>query len=78
MRDEYCPNCFSYKHPFWRAARGWLAWNLVCRWWPVAWGLPPFLATAGYWIYDTRGCGCKVPLVVVEEQAESLTDMVQF
>jgi hypothetical protein len=59
---EFCPNCYSYKHPLWRAVRGFLAWHLVCRWWPLAWSLPPFLAAAGDWIYDTRGCGCGVPL----------------
>jgi hypothetical protein len=67
---QYCPRCFSYKHPLRDAVAGWLAWHFVCSWWlssPLWWRfgiLPPFLATAGDWIYDTRGCGCRLPLVV--------------
>jgi hypothetical protein len=64
---RYCPNCFAYKHPLWRAVRGWLAWNLVCRWWPPL-SIPPFLAIAGDWIYDTRGCGCGVPLATGQSE----------
>lgn len=63
MTQQYCPGCYSWKHPLRRAVLGFLAWHLIARWWPVAWGVPPFLATAGDWIYDTRGCGCGLPLV---------------
>jgi hypothetical protein len=59
---EYCPNCYSWKHPLWRAVKGFVAYHAF-RWWPLSWRrLPPFLATAGDWIYDTRACGCGVPL----------------
>jgi hypothetical protein len=66
---QYCPNCYNYRHSFKRAAIGFLAWHLVSRWWlstRLWWKhgiIPPFLATAGDWIYDTRGCGCRVALI---------------
>lgn len=50
-----CATCGNPRHflPFY--VRGWLAWHLF-RWWPLRWGLPPFLATAGDYLFDHRGC----------------------
>jgi hypothetical protein len=49
-----CEECNHPLHSRFRYFRGWLAWTLVCRWWPTAWGLPPLLAYAGDCIFDCR------------------------
>lgn len=51
-----CARCGNPRHflPFYLL--GMLAWHLVARWWPFAWGVPPFLPTAGDYAFDHRQC----------------------
>lgn len=62
----YCPGCYNYRHSLRRAVVGFFAWHL--------WRILPkrlaftkpclaILAYGGDWIYDTRLCGCRLPLV---------------
>ena len=63
---EYCPNCFNVKHSLGSVVVGLFAW-LFWRALPDRLAFSRFgytiLPYAGDWIWDTRGCGCRVPLV---------------
>lgn len=63
--NEFCPRCYSHKGKLHRAIIGFFAWHLW-RMLPMrlAFGKPGYaiLPYAGEWIYDTRACGCGVPL----------------
>ena len=52
-----CATCGHPRHfwPFY--VRGWLAWQFCRAWMAISMRrLPPFLATAGDYIFDHRGC----------------------
>jgi hypothetical protein len=57
--DARCLHCGNPRHSLPAVIKGWLCWQLVVRWWPVRWGVPPLLAHAGDWIFDERGCDHK-------------------
>ena len=56
-RDR-CGVCGNPRHFLFRFIVGWMAWHLVCDPWMrlTSRRLPPFLATAGDWLFDQRGC----------------------